>query len=84
MPDPIRVLLVDDHALTRRGLAAVFSIEDDIVVVGEAATADEAVSEPRRWFPTSSSWTFGCRAARRGSMPAPRSRTACRAHRSSC
>jgi DNA-binding NarL/FixJ family response regulator len=51
VPDPIRVLLVDDHALTRRGLAAVFSIEDDIVVVGEAATADEAVSRAEEMVP---------------------------------
>ena len=47
----IRVLLVDDHALTRRGLAAVFSIEDDIVVVGEAATADEAVARAEEMVP---------------------------------
>ena len=39
----IRVFLVDDHEVVRAGLRALFEAEDDIEVVGEAATADEAV-----------------------------------------
>ncbi|HEY8552325.1 MAG TPA: response regulator transcription factor [Thermaerobacter sp.] len=40
---PIRVLIVDDHALLREGLRQVFHLEPDIEVVGEACSGDEAV-----------------------------------------
>lgn len=36
MPDPIRLLIVDDHAVVRKGLAMVLRLESDIEVVGEA------------------------------------------------
>lgn len=39
----IRVLVVDDHALFRRGLVSVLNDEDDIDVVAEAGDGDEAV-----------------------------------------
>jgi DNA-binding NarL/FixJ family response regulator len=42
--DPIRVLIVDDHALFRRGLQMVLAQEDDIEVVGEAADGAEAIT----------------------------------------
>ena len=42
--NPIRVLIVDDHALFRRGLEMVLAQEPDIEVVGEAADGAEAVS----------------------------------------
>ncbi len=35
--------LVDDHAVVRRGLKALLDAQDDLEVVGEAASADEAV-----------------------------------------
>jgi two-component system NarL family response regulator len=41
--DPIRVLVVDDHALFRRGLQMVLEQEPDIEVVGEASDGTEAV-----------------------------------------
>jgi DNA-binding NarL/FixJ family response regulator len=41
--EPIRVLVVDDHALFRRGLEMVLEQEDDIQVVGEAGDGGEAV-----------------------------------------
>jgi DNA-binding NarL/FixJ family response regulator len=41
--DPIRVLVVDDHALFRRGLQMVLGAEDDIEVVGEASDGAEAL-----------------------------------------
>ena len=40
---PIRVLLVDDHAVVRRGLRAFLQLQPDIEVVGEAASGPDAV-----------------------------------------
>ncbi|MBG0816612.1 response regulator transcription factor [Planomonospora sp. ID82291] len=40
----IRVVLVDDHEVVRRGVAALLDSEDDIQVVGEAGTAESAVT----------------------------------------
>jgi two-component system, NarL family, response regulator DevR len=40
----IRVFLVDDHELARRGIAGLLEAEDDIEVIGEAATAAQARS----------------------------------------
>ena len=37
MPDPIRILIVDDHAVVRKGLAMVLRLEPDLEIVGEAA-----------------------------------------------
>jgi DNA-binding NarL/FixJ family response regulator len=42
--DPIRVLVVDDHALLRDGLRGILEAEDDIVVVGEAGNSEQAVA----------------------------------------
>jgi DNA-binding NarL/FixJ family response regulator len=39
----IRVLLVDDHQVVRRGLRTFLEVQDDIEVVGEAADGDEGV-----------------------------------------
>jgi DNA-binding NarL/FixJ family response regulator len=39
----LRVLLVDDHEVVRAGLKALIETQEDMIVVGEAATADEAV-----------------------------------------
>jgi DNA-binding NarL/FixJ family response regulator len=41
----ISVLIVDDHALFRAGLRCRLELEQDITSVGEAATAEEAVSK---------------------------------------
>jgi len=43
MPDKITVLLVDDHALVRRGFRRLLEDDPAIEVVGEASEADEAV-----------------------------------------
>src|SRR5690242_14198774 len=43
-PDPIRVLIADDHALFRRGLEMVLAEEDDIDIVGQASDGAEAVA----------------------------------------
>ncbi|GLX54131.1 response regulator [Streptomyces sp. MB22_4] len=41
---PIRLLLADDHPVVRAGLRAVLETEPGLVVVAEAATAEEAVA----------------------------------------
>ncbi|MDR8412550.1 response regulator transcription factor [Nonomuraea sp. 3-1Str] len=40
----IRVFLVDDHEVVRRGVAALLESEDDIEVIGEAGTAESAIA----------------------------------------
>jgi two-component system response regulator DevR len=39
-----RVFLLDDHELVRRGVRQLVSAEDDIIVVGEASTGEEALA----------------------------------------
>ena len=46
---PIRVLLVDDHAVVRMGLKMFFDLQDDIEVVGEAV----------RWVRRAWPWPVG-------------------------
>ena len=41
MTAPIRVLLVDDHAVMRAGFRMILDAEPDISIVGEAATGLE-------------------------------------------
>ncbi|MEU0316108.1 response regulator transcription factor [Nocardioides sp. NPDC006273] len=40
--EPIRVFLLDDHEVIRRGIKDLLEDEDDMVVVGESGLADEA------------------------------------------
>jgi NarL family two-component system response regulator LiaR len=49
--EPIRVMLVDDHTMVRRGLAAFLQVFDDLELVGEAANGDEAVQLCARLLP---------------------------------
>jgi DNA-binding NarL/FixJ family response regulator len=43
MTGPIRVLIVDDHAVIRDGITAMLEPQEDLHVVGEAADGDTAV-----------------------------------------
>ena len=47
----IRVFLLDDHEVVRRGIAAALEAESDLTVVGEAGTADEAIAGIRDQMP---------------------------------
>lgn len=49
---PIRVLLVDDHAMVRRGLRTVLEEYSDVQVVGEASDGEEAVRLVEQRSPT--------------------------------
>lgn len=40
---PIRVLITDDHAMVRSGLAAFLLVNDDLELVGEASNGPEAI-----------------------------------------
>ena len=42
-PTPIRVFLLDDHEIVRRGLRTLLEAEDDIEVVGEAGLVADAI-----------------------------------------
>jgi DNA-binding NarL/FixJ family response regulator len=50
-PDPIRVLIVDDHALFRRGLEMVLAEEPGIELAGEASDGAEAVEKAGEALP---------------------------------
>lgn len=43
MSTTVRVLLADDHPVVRAGLRAVLELQDDLVVVAEAGSAEDAV-----------------------------------------
>ena len=43
MTEQIRLVIVDDHAIVRQGLRSILEREPDVEVVGEAATAAEAL-----------------------------------------
>ena len=52
----VRVFLLDDHEVVRRGLRELLEAEDDLEVVGEAGTAEEAygripATQPERRHP---------------------------------
>jgi len=51
MQDKTTVLLVDDHALFREGLAALLSTQEGIEIVGEAASGEEALEKARELLP---------------------------------
>jgi len=50
-PQPIQILLADDHAVLRSGLRKLLDAEPDLHVVGEAGTGEEAVEKARNLKP---------------------------------
>ena len=51
MGNPIRVLVVDDHFVVRKGVCALLAEAEGIAVVGEAGDGEQAVAEARRLRP---------------------------------
>ena len=50
---PVRIVLVDDHAILRQGLRSLLEREHDLQVVGEASSAGEALAVVERTRPRS-------------------------------
>jgi len=49
--EPIRVLIVDDHAVVRQGLMTFLELQDGILVVGEAGNGKEALQKVKELQP---------------------------------
>ncbi|MBD1866832.1 response regulator transcription factor [Cyanobacteria bacterium FACHB-471] len=47
----VRILIVDDHAIVRQGLAAMIENEPDMTVVGQAGNGQEAINQHRQLQP---------------------------------
>lgn len=50
-PDPIKILLVDDHAVVRSGLRMLLEVQKDLQIVGEAETGRQALEQIRHHQP---------------------------------
>ncbi len=51
MTEPIRILLVDDHILFRRGIVNLLESKKDVEVVGEAGDGEEALKKAQELMP---------------------------------
>lgn len=49
--NPIRVVLVDDHRIVRRGLRSFLEAFPDIIVVGESSSGEEVLEQIEGWLP---------------------------------
>jgi len=50
-PNPITVIIIDDHAVVRQGVRAFLQTQPDIHVVGDAASGAEGLQLARRYAP---------------------------------
>ena len=51
MTEKIKVVLVDDHHIVRRGLRSFLNAFDDLTVIGEASSGEEALQHIEEWLP---------------------------------
>ena len=51
MPSKLKVLIVDDHAIVRDGLAAILKFQKDMTVVGEADDGQSAIQKAQELHP---------------------------------
>jgi two-component system, NarL family, response regulator LiaR len=51
MEDPIKILIVDDHNLVRKGLIALLGVKPGVEVIGEACDGEEAVAMAKKLNP---------------------------------
>jgi len=49
--EPIRILVVDDHAIVRKGLVALLNTVEGLSVVGEASDGEQAILAHRNYKP---------------------------------
>ena len=69
MPDPIRILIADDHAVVRDGLAAMLEFQADMTVVGHAKNGREAMEQFRELKPDVAADGSGHAGTRRRAEP---------------
>ena len=70
--EPIRIVVADDHPMFRAGVVSSLAANPDFEVVGEGASADEAVALAEQLSPTCACSTSPCPAAastRRATSP---------------
>jgi two-component system, NarL family, response regulator LiaR len=51
MPEQIKIVLVDDHRIVRKGLQSFLKTYDDIQVIGTAASGEEVLQHIEEWLP---------------------------------
>lgn len=51
MADTIKVVLIDDHQIVRRGLRSFLNAFDDLTIIGEASSGEEALQHIEEWLP---------------------------------
>jgi NarL family two-component system response regulator LiaR len=51
MAEKIRIVLVDDHNIVRRGLISFLGAFDDLEVIGDAASGEEMLQNLEQWLP---------------------------------
>jgi NarL family two-component system response regulator LiaR len=51
MPDPITVMIVDDHEMVRKGACGYLEAQPDITVVAQANSGEEALKLVQVWIP---------------------------------